>query len=120
MATYTTNYDLIKPDAQDYYNVDDFNENADRIDEELKRREDHESDTNNPHQVTAAQVGAAAEAHHHASWSDMPSQPLSIAQGGTGQASMTTNLLTVQYRGIGLSASAPSALSNGTIQGVYQ
>ena len=65
MATYTANYDLIKPDSEDYYNIEDFNQNADILDEELKKREDHEADTNNPHQVTAAQVGAAEADHEH-------------------------------------------------------
>lgn len=35
MATYTTNLNLIKPEATDFYNVEDFNNNADIIDREL-------------------------------------------------------------------------------------
>lgn len=36
MATYTENYNLIKPEGTDFYNIDDFNENADAIDSALK------------------------------------------------------------------------------------
>lgn len=35
MATYTENFDLIKPDDEDYYDVADFNANMDIIDEAL-------------------------------------------------------------------------------------
>ena len=40
MATYTTNYQLKKPSAADYYNIKDFNDNADLIDSKLKLGED--------------------------------------------------------------------------------
>lgn len=32
MATYTENYNLIKPGAEDYYDVEDFNSNMDTLD----------------------------------------------------------------------------------------
>ena len=35
MATFTENYDLIKPSAEDYYDVQDFNENMDAIDGQM-------------------------------------------------------------------------------------
>lgn len=35
MATYTENFDLIKPDDEEYYDVADFNANMDIIDEAL-------------------------------------------------------------------------------------
>lgn len=35
MSTFTENYDLIKPDLQDFYDVADFNENMDTIDTAL-------------------------------------------------------------------------------------
>lgn len=35
---YTENYGLKKPETTDFYNVDDFNENMDIIEEELKKR----------------------------------------------------------------------------------
>lgn len=38
MPNYTTNYNLKKPLQEEFYNVDDFNGNADIIDEELKKR----------------------------------------------------------------------------------
>lgn len=37
MATYTTNYQLKKPAAGDFYNIEDFNGNTDIIDAKLKR-----------------------------------------------------------------------------------
>ena len=36
MAEYTENYNLKKPAQEDFYNVEDFNNNADVIDKELK------------------------------------------------------------------------------------
>ncbi len=35
MATYTKNFGLKKPEPMDFYNIDDFNNNADIIDEKL-------------------------------------------------------------------------------------
>ena len=40
MAEYTTNYNLKKPDQNEFYNIDDFNGNADIIDEALKNLSD--------------------------------------------------------------------------------
>jgi len=40
MAEYTPNYNLKKPGQDDFYNVDDFNENADIIDQALKAHDD--------------------------------------------------------------------------------
>lgn len=37
---YTQNYNLKKPGQEDFYNVEDFNENADIIDQKLKEIED--------------------------------------------------------------------------------
>ena len=36
MAEYTENYNLKKPAQEDFYNVEDFNNNADVIDKEMK------------------------------------------------------------------------------------
>lgn len=46
MAAETTNYSLIKPAQSDFYNVGDFNKNADVLDEEMKKREDAISEIN--------------------------------------------------------------------------
>ena len=40
MAEYTQNYNLKKPAEEDFYNVKDFNDNADIIDEALKAHDD--------------------------------------------------------------------------------
>ena len=37
MATNTKNYKLIKPDVDDFYDIEDFNKNADVVDTELKK-----------------------------------------------------------------------------------
>ena len=39
MSTFTENYDLIKPGSEDYYDVQDFNENMDTIDAQLAEAE---------------------------------------------------------------------------------
>lgn len=53
----TTNYNLKKPEGTNYYNVNDFNDNMDVIDTELKKNSNHTTNKNNPHSVTKAQVG---------------------------------------------------------------
>lgn len=40
MATETTNYNLIKPDRTDFFSVDDFNNNMETIDLEIKEAQD--------------------------------------------------------------------------------
>ena len=40
MAEYTTNYNLVKPAQEDFYNVDDQNRNMDKIDAALKSHDD--------------------------------------------------------------------------------
>lgn len=39
MSSFTENYDLIKPSAEDYYDIQDFNENMDAIDSQLAQAE---------------------------------------------------------------------------------
>lgn len=39
MSTFTENYDFIKPDNEDYYDIQDFNENMDAIDAHLAQAE---------------------------------------------------------------------------------
>ena len=39
MSTFTENYDFIKPDNEDYYDIQDFNENMDAIDAQLAKAE---------------------------------------------------------------------------------
>lgn len=60
----TKNYGFKKPEPNDPYNIEDFNESFDVIDAALKAASDkadtsttHPSNMNNPHQTTAAQVG---------------------------------------------------------------
>lgn len=64
----TENYGLNKPESVDFYNVEDFNENADIVDAKLKEIEqtgsnnsnaieEHTESKNNPHEVTKTQIG---------------------------------------------------------------
>ena len=39
MSTFTENYDFIKPDNEDYYDIQDFHENMDAIDAQLAQAE---------------------------------------------------------------------------------
>ena len=39
MSTFTENYDFIKPDNEDYYDIQDFNENMDASDAQLAQAE---------------------------------------------------------------------------------
>ena len=43
---YTQNYNLKKPEQDDFYNVEDFNDNADIIDQKLKEIEDKTQNIN--------------------------------------------------------------------------
>ncbi len=51
---YTDNLELLKPEATDTYNIEDFNSNADLIDEAIGN---HVSNKTNPHNVTKSQIG---------------------------------------------------------------
>ena len=51
---HTPYYNLNKPEGPEYYNVEDFNQNADIIDNALY---EHVIDKGNPHSVTKAQIG---------------------------------------------------------------
>ena len=53
----TTNYGLNKPELTEHFSIEHFNANADIIDEELKKAEEHRTIAENPHKVTKAQVG---------------------------------------------------------------
>lgn len=49
MATKTSNYDLIKPSPEDFYNVEDQNTNMDVIDAELKKLNENKADAEHEH-----------------------------------------------------------------------
>ena len=71
--------------------------------------DEHAANKENPHEVTAAQVGAAAEEHEHSA-NDITSGTLSIARGGTGRATHTSNAV---LTGNGTSAVKNVAAANG-------
>ena len=63
---YTPNYELKKPEQDDFYNVEDFNENADIIDQALKAHDDAlaTKETTAGAQAKAEAAAAAAVAAH--------------------------------------------------------
>jgi hypothetical protein len=74
MPNVTTNYGLKKPLQEEFYNVEVQNENMDTIDAQMKAidtaqknnaksQKTHVEDKNNPHGVTAEQVGATPASH---------------------------------------------------------
>ncbi len=56
MSTNTKNYNLIKPDQEDFYNIDDFNNNADIIDNQLKVISDKATSALPAESYTAADI----------------------------------------------------------------
>lgn len=56
----TTNYNLNKPEQSDYYNIEDFNSNADIVDDEINkldaRIKEHKKDIM-PHTLTDKRTG---------------------------------------------------------------
>ena len=50
-AESTTNYGLIKPGQDDFYNVDDFNKNMDTIDQQLKVNENQIKNLSSPYVI---------------------------------------------------------------------
>jgi len=61
MAEYTQNYNLKKPAEEDFYNVKDFNDNADIIDQALKAHDDALATKETP--AGAQAKASAAEAN---------------------------------------------------------
>jgi hypothetical protein len=59
MANYTENLNLKKPLQTEFYDVDDFNENADKIDAFAKNANAHIADKENPHETTADKTKAS-------------------------------------------------------------
>ena len=135
--TNTTNSNPKNPDDNDNVLIADLNENADAIDAALhglstgkedagaasavqKNLEAHTGNRENPHGVTAEQVGAAPTSHTHDAGS-ITSGTLPIARGGTGVSSMTgEDYSTSRPRGIVLQSSEPSSVPNGCLVGVYK
>ena len=59
MATNTTNYNLVKPDQTDFYDVGDFNGNADIIDAQLKSINDQYTNLSGAVETNTVKVDAA-------------------------------------------------------------
>ena len=80
----------------------------------------HTGNQNNPHNVTAAQVGAAASVHYHSA-SNITSGTLSITRGGTGVTSVGgTDYTTTRFRGSQLRSADTTPTTNGTINWTYE
>ena len=92
MATYTTRLKLKKPDPSDFYNIEDFNSNADKVDAKMLRIDDDkasqvdaETGTNDTHWMSPKKVKA---------WWDKfySTLVLPVAKGGTGLSSAPSML----------------------------
>lgn len=83
-----------------------------------KKLSAHTGDKNNPHGLTAAQVGAAAAEHSHAQYAPLASPTFT----GTPKApAAATDYTTYRLRNMALMSSAPSgAIGNGQLVGVYE
>lgn len=83
---YTSNFKLKQPEENEYYNVNDFNENVQTIDDELKKTQDtakrhaeqHAADGADP--ITPAAIGAAPAGHSH-TYSDVGAAPAELVTG---------------------------------------
>ena len=98
MSNKTSNYGLTKPLPEEFYDVKVQNDNMDIIDAELKKQEDHKKDQNNPHGVTAKQIGAAVVRFYSAeilatSWSAESSGGFSSALNLTGAVNQDTPIV---------------------------
>ena len=112
--------------------------NGESVEVALARADDHETNTNNPHNVTASQVGAAASSHTHAAGdvtsgtfntARIPNLAASKINAGTlnGQvlanASAAATIGTAQLRNIKAQTSDPgagSSLTTGQILLIYE
>lgn len=94
MATETTNYKLIKPAQEDFYNVDDFNTNADKIDSVIS---EHAKDyTNHVPYGVASGANAKAVALNPAPKALVEGMALSFKN-----ATLNTGAVTLNVNGLG-------------------
>ena len=105
MAEYTENYNLKKPAQEDFYNVDDFNNNADIIDSQLKAVSDKATSALPSSSYTAADIlnklktvdgnGSGLDTDLFKGKSVIP-----IANGGTGSAVANEAFKNLSFRGM--------------------
>lgn len=62
MATYTENYNLIKPGAEDYYDVEDFNSNMDTLDNAMAETEAEVNKINSKVETEMNSIGKKMDA----------------------------------------------------------
>lgn len=73
MATETTNYGLKKPAQTDAYNVDDFNDNMDKIDAALKENAADTANAGNAEMIVKTNLTVATSAWaSNATYTDFP------------------------------------------------
>ncbi|MCJ7855102.1 hypothetical protein MUJ63_02165 [Lachnospiraceae bacterium NSJ-143] len=133
MADYTDNYNLIKPSQEDFYNVDDFNANADIIDKTIKALSETAGSALPASSYTAADVlakiktvdgsGSGLDADFFKGQSVIP-----VANGGTGATTVatarnalglgnTTGALPIANGGTGATAVAAARTNLGVAYG---
>ncbi len=102
MATNTTNYRLTKPDESDFYNITDFNGNADIIDELIHDLSEGKSDKSHSASVTLLA----------ASWSS--------GQYTLTNAGITATNVVELYPAVGITAEQLAAMQGANIIGGTQ
>ena len=119
----TTNYGLRKPAGSDYYNIADFNHNADAVDTALHA---HATNLTNPHGVTAAQVGAmpGVEAEKYIGriheTPNLIADPLVISQAAGAAADANRTFRFSYGTGTERRTNYPTELQTGTIMGIRE
>ncbi len=108
MSSFTENYDLIKPSSEDYYDVQDFNENMDAIDAQLAQTETRLSAVDA--QLTEAESALAAISKKIGAAGDTGSTTLFGLLGNT-SASPIKSIQYVRYTAAADTASGNVAIS---------
>lgn len=111
-AKYDLNGNLLvnkidKVDGKGLSTNDYTDEEKAKTDNTAKELEKHTSDTNNPHKITATQIGAAKVMHSH-SVSDLTSGVLPVEKGGTGVNTLNSLFATSEPEANGTASAGTS------------
>lgn len=125
MATYTSNYNLKKPDENDFYSVHDSNDNMDLIDAALEQKANKaDIPTSLPADGGDADTVGGKEASDFAPATH--TQPASTVSSGTlggkvqANATATSALEDAQVRDIVFGTTEPTELPTGSIYVMYE
>lgn len=107
--TYTTNYNLVKPGQDDFYNVDDFNSNADKMDDALYQHVIKISAAHAASAISSAATGDVAATNVQAAIAELASEKLALSGGN----------LTGAINGTVVALTAAASMTLGTSAGNY-